>query len=257
MNRYVKYQIEKNNRPGIGRWWLKSKYNRIGANKVNDEFKEQMKPFDRLIADDINDTIEYNNGLHSNQEKYPGMTRLQVLLKNVNPNLPKLDKAFLYKHIGEDTDTSIRRSMYVIVQYAKYMLPSPLVLEKLEPNNRDVKAYWLPDNEGEISEVHLYQKDKFICTCQKIETYNEALAERTDADNEAKLKQDKYVAIFDSWSKAKDLPKIEIIKQQKNTHNKAKPVIVMPEKKKEVEFAEIIEDKDTDWAKKATEDYFN
>ncbi len=250
-NRFVKYQIEKNNHPGIGRWWLKSKYNRISVDKIDDKFKEKMKPMDRLIAEDIQDTIEYNNSLHPNQDKYPNMTRLQVLLANVNPNLPKLDKSYLYQFIGYETKTSITRNQYVKVKYGKYQLPDPYVLEKLEANNRNVKAYYMPNEEGEITEVYLYQNGKYLTTCEKLITYNEAQAERTEVDIEAKLKQDKYVAMFDKYAKGEDLTKLEIIHKTTTIDIDSTTAEEMPDVLPEV----IQQNNKVDWAKKATEDF--
>ncbi len=251
-NRFVKYQIEKNNHPGIGRWWLKSKYNRIGVDKVDDQFLETLKPADRLIVEDIQDTIEYNNSLHPNQDKYPGMTRLQVLKVNVNPALPQINKSYLYRYIGYETTTSIRRNQYVQVQYANYQLPHPAVLERLAANNRDVTAYYIPEADGNISEVHLYQNGEYICTCEKLETYNEAQAERTEADELAKLKQDKYVAMFDNYSKA-DLGKLKT--RNKVEIDTTKEVEVMPDEPIPAPLAGGLED--IDYSQKALDDFFN
>ncbi len=250
-NRYVKYQIEKNNHPGIGRWWLKSKYNRIGVDKVDDQFLETLKPADRLIVEDIQDTIQYNNSLHPNQDEYPGMTRMQVLMNKLNPDLPKINKSYIYRYIGYDVKTSIRRSQYVQVQYGKYQLPHPSVLERLGANNRDVTAYYMPEEDGNIPEVHLYQNDTYICTCEKIITYNEAIAERTEADWEAKLKQDKYVAEFDKYSKAN----YGKIKTMKNIEvDVAQEVEVMPDDPIPTPLARDLEP--IDYAQKALEDFY-
>jgi hypothetical protein len=250
-NRAVKYQVEKNNRPGIGRWWLKSKYNRVPLDRVDDGFKEQMKPADQLIISDIQDTIEYNNALHSNQKRYPGKTRMEVLRENLNPNLPTLDKSFLYKYIGYETNTSIVRNMYVGVQYAKYILPSPRVLEQLQANNRDVVAYYVPEEDGNIPEVYLYQNGEYICTAEKLITYNEAQAERGDADHLAKLKQDKYIAMFDAYVKGEDFAKLTVEPISKQPLPET--VEVMPEKTRELEpvLANI------DYGSKALDDFFN
>lgn len=250
-NRYVKYQIEKNNHPGIGRWWLKSKYNRVPLDRVGADFVQRMKPVDKLIAEDILDTIEYNNSPHPNKTKYPGMTRLQVLIENLNPALPQLNKQFIYRYIGYETETSIQRNQYVKVQYAEYALPHPRVLERLAANNREVTAYYMPEEDGVINEVYLYQNGQFICACEKLVSYNEAKAERTEADELAKLKQDKYVAMFDSYVKGAEgeFAKIEIVKKQ--TSGIAPARVVMPIQE------EAHQEPATDYAQKALDDFFN
>jgi hypothetical protein len=252
-NRYVKYQIEKNNHPGVGRWWLKSKYNRISADKVDDEFKQKMKTADQMIIDDIQDTIEYNNSLHPNQDKYKEMTRMQVLISNLNPNLPKLNKQRIYRYIGFETQTTIMRCQYVHCQYEKYMLPHPEILGQLKPNNMEVTAYWMPDSDGSVNEVYLYQDENYICTCKKLTEYNEAKAERTPEDEAARLIQDKYVSRFDKWIKdgIASYPKLEIIKTPKYKLPEPKVIEEKKQGKPEKQGAEI------DYSQKAFEDFLN
>ncbi len=250
-NRFVKYQVEKNNHPGVGRWWLKSKYNRVSVDKVDDQFKQKMKTAEKMIVDDIQDTLEYNNSLHPNQKLYPGMTRMDVLVSNLNPSLPRLNKAHIYRYIGFETETSIVRNQYVSCQYAKYQLPHPNVLAQLKANNRNVTAYWVPDNDGTINEVYLYQEGNYICTCNKLESYNEAVAERTEADNAAKLAQDKYVSQFDKFIKdgIADFPKLDIIKPQQTEFSE--PEIIEEKQPEPVEEGAAI-----DYSQKAYDDFF-
>lgn len=253
-NRAVKYQVEKNNHPGIGRWWLSSKYNRIPLDRAGDGYLERMKPAERLIAEDILDTIEYNNAMHKDQKRYPGMTRMQVLLENINPNLPILNKSHIYRYIGFMAETSIDRSQYVSVQYAKYMLPSPNVMDRLDSNNRDVEAYFMPNSSGAIMEVYIYQNGRYICTCERIETYNEAQAERTDLDREYKRKQDNYVVAFDRYVKhgSADLGKLKMNKPGK--HNDVQPVIVDDKKEQPKPFPSAFR---KNYSQQALDDFFN
>ncbi|MEI3469561.1 MAG: hypothetical protein V8Q76_13165 [Bacteroides intestinalis] len=47
---------------------------------MNDTYVDkQYYSWDELIADDMRYVLEFNNSLHPNQKKYPGMTRWQVL----------------------------------------------------------------------------------------------------------------------------------------------------------------------------------
>lgn len=258
-NRAVKYQVEKNNHPGVGRWWLSSRFNKISVDKVNDQFKETMKDRDRLIVDDIQDTLEYNNSLHPNQKKYPGMTRMQVLVNNLNPNLPQLNKSLIYRYIGNETaDVKINNSQFVRVQYQKYMLPDPRVLDLLQPNNREVTAYWLPDSEGSINEVYLYQNGEFICTAGKIIEYNEAKAERTEEDEAAKLAQDKYRSMFDKYVKdgKEEIGKIKTNKITTKPSSMPEPVIVEDKKQPADESLATGQQAVTDYAQKALNDFF-
>ena len=158
------------------------------------------------------------------------MTRMDVLRNNLNPDLPALNKALVYKYIGyEVKQINIYNSQYVKVQYEKYQLPHPRVLEQLAPGNLKVDAYYMPDDSGNIPEVYLYQNGEFVCIAKKLATYNEAKAERTPEDEAAKLEQDKYVAQFDKYSKDEDWAKVGIIPRN-------------GDKIEDVEGVEIIED---------------
>jgi hypothetical protein len=204
-NKAKKYGFEKKYQDGIGRFYSRLEANRPKVEKTWDDdgmkFKEKVFTFEELVADDLFTIEKFNNSKHPNQKFFPGMTRMDVLLKHSNPEAADIDDAILFRYIGEKTETSIRRSQYVTVQYAKYVLPKPEVLGKLKTNTYNVEAYYLPDDEGNINTVYLYQGDEFICACNKIETYNTATAEQTEADHDAYVAQAKYVSQFDKMTK--------------------------------------------------------
>ena len=60
--------------------------------------------------------------MHPNQKKYPGMSRWDVLVSNINPTLQPLDKLTLARYIGERVETSIRRNSTVRVAYEDWGL---------------------------------------------------------------------------------------------------------------------------------------
>lgn len=198
-NKSKKYGTEKNNQSGVGRHYAKLEANRP---KLNYGEISKSYSFEKLVADDLESIKEYNNQLHPQQKKYPGLTRWQVLIKKMNPELAHVDKAVLYKYIGEKTATSITRNQYCKVKYESYQLSTPDIITRLQPNNYEVDAYWLPDSEGIINEVYLYQGDNYICKCYKILRYNESTAEQTEADHEAYTDQAKYVSKFDATIKS-------------------------------------------------------
>jgi hypothetical protein len=200
-NRAKKYGIEKKTQNGIGRWWSKHEAYTTDRDKVNDEFVEKVYTYERLVADDIQAVKDFNNQMHPKQKKYPGKTRWQVLAENMNPKSPDVSKPSVYKSIGEHTLTTINRNQYVTVQYEKYQIASIAVLDKLLPNNYSVDAYYLPDLEGMISEVFLFQNGTYLCKAEKIATYNTAKAEWTNADKDGFLHQSKYVSEFDKLAK--------------------------------------------------------
>lgn len=214
-NRAKKYGVEKRLQTGIGRWYARLEANRPKVEKIYDEFnntyKEPVYTYDELVADDIRAIAEYNNQLHPNQKMYPGLTRWEVLCQNQNPNLTPVDKVLLYRFIGEKTKTSIKRNMYCTVRGVKYCLPSPELIERLAPNDYSVEAFYLPDNEGNVSEVYLYQDNNFIAICSPVGLYNEAEAEKTQEDEDNYLAQSKYVSQFDAMMKRDKIQKVQIL----------------------------------------------
>ena len=214
-NRAKKYGVEKRTQVGIGRWYARLEANRPKVEKIYDEFnntyKEATYTYEQLVAEDIRAIATYNNQLHPNQTMYPGLTRWQVLCENQNPNLSPVDKALLYRFIGERTRTSIRRNMYCTVRGVKFGLPSPELIGRLAPNDYAVEAFYMPDAEGNVSEVYLYQGNNFIATCAPIGLYNEATAERTGEDVQNYLEQSKYVAQFDAMIRREKIQKVKIL----------------------------------------------
>ncbi len=199
LNRAKKYGYEKRYFDGVGRFTL-TEANRPPQDKVWDDdgmhIKEKIYDYDDLVAMDRYSIEQFNNGLHPDQKSYPGKTRLQVLIENVNPNAVIFQDHIVAQYAGIQTQTSIRRNQYVRVNYADYQLPDPNMVSRLQPNNYTVDAYYLP-NDGVIDRVHIFQNGVYLATCQKINKYNEATAEQTDEDRKYFADQSKYVAGFD------------------------------------------------------------
>ena len=217
-NREKKYGVEKRTQVGIGRWWAKLEANRPKEEKVYDEknntYKVKTYSYEELVADDIRAIETFNAHPHPNQKRYPGMSRWDVLCAHQNPNLAPWDKAVLYRFIGQHTETTIRQNTYCTVMYNQYGLPSPEIIEKLEPRNYKVDAYYLPDADGTINEVYIYQNGRYIATCKPVARYNENTAEQTEADKEAYTEQAKYVAKFDKMMKDSKIKRVGILTKE-------------------------------------------
>lgn len=217
-NREKKYGVEKRTQVGIGRWWAKLEANRPKEEKVYDEknntYKVKAYSYEELVADDIRAIQTFNAQPHPNQKRYPGMSRWDVLCAHQNPNLAPWDKAVLYRFIGQHTETTIRQNTYCTVMYNQYGLPSPEIIEKLEPRNYKVDAYYLPDADGTINEVYIYQNGRYIATCKPVARYNENTAEQTEYDKVAYTEQSKYVAQFDKMMKDGKIKRVGILAKE-------------------------------------------
>lgn len=218
VNRGKKYSVEKRTQQNIGRWWAKLEANRPKVEKVYDELNNTYRvptyTYEQLVADDIASIKEWNNQPHPNQKKYPGMSRWDVLCAHQNPDLRPWDKAVLYRYIGEHTETSIRQNAYLTVNHEVYRLSDPNVIDRLEPRNYQVDAYWLAGADGNVQEIYVYQHGRLIDTCQKVKRYNEATAEQTEYDKEAYTEQAKYVAKFDKMMKDGKIKRVGILAKE-------------------------------------------
>ncbi len=205
--RNKKYGVEKLNNQNVGRHYSKLDSNRTTIQKIfdeqNDNYKDAKATYEHIVSNELQEQFEYNNQLHPNQKAYPGKTRMDVFLENINPNLPVFDKTYLAKYIGTHTETSIKRSQYVTVQYEKFQLESANVLRLLAPNNYKVDAYYMNDAKGKVNEVFIYQNDKFIGKCMPVPTFNRANSEWTDVDKLGYENATKYISQFDAMVKEK------------------------------------------------------
>ncbi len=217
LNGAKKRSIIHKNHEGIGRFYGKGKW-RMKSNKVSDAENDTYEDkkyytYEELVADDRADNLEWNNSLHPNQKKYPGMTRWQVLVANINPTLKKMDRVTLSRYIGECVPTTIRRNSTVRVCYEDWWLSGPEVLEKLNPNDYKVNAYYIPDENGKPVDVYLFQGEKYIDQIERVETFNRVMAEQTDEDVVKFIEQQKKIAQFDRYIRENAIPGLKVGKK--------------------------------------------
>lgn len=239
MNGAKKRSVEHRNHLGIGRFYAKDRHYRTESKKIFDEMNDTYEDkayysWDELIADDMNDIMEFNNRLHPNQKKYKGMTRWQVLVQNMNPTLQPLDRALWARYIGEHVSTSIRRNSYCRVNGSDWWLSKVEVIEKLEPNNVKVEAYYLTNEQGEAVDVWIYQNDMMIDKLQDVGTFNTADAEQTDEDRRIFTEQQKRIAHFGKYVRENAIAKVGVMEKrtavaQQQTEREDPDILEMPE----------------------------
>lgn len=239
--RVKKYGVEKRNNQNVGRFYARNESNRVINAKIydseNDNYKEPVAPFETIAANDYAEMMEYNNELHPNQKKYKGMTRLEVLLFNVNEELRDFEDYVVARYAGDKVVTTIRRNQYIQVRNEKFQLKSPYDLRKLAPNNYTVEAYFLPEENGEIKRVFAYQNGNLISQCEPIPTFNEAKAEWTEKDEQGFEESMKYLNEFKKMVKDdlnSTISKVELLPN--NTNHDDLEVEVMEDLDQEEEF---------------------
>lgn len=250
----LKYGVSKDNGHTRGRWYARHEAFRAIRNKVKGDFIEPQYQPQSIIADDLADIDEHNNSLHPLQKTYPGLTRKQVLLKQFNPKLQPIEKWYLYRFIGNQTDTSIYNNDFCPVQHTHFELADYSSLKKLAPNTSTVTAYWLPNEKGGIDSVYLYQGDTYIGEAINNEQfdYNECAIERTEEDRINIEHQSHRVAQFDKFIKEHKAAIPRVGSYRTSTREKALAEEV--EIVEETALSSLADDFDTpqqDWSKLA------
>lgn len=216
LNGAKKRSIEHKNHNEIGRFYAKNWKYQTDGKKISDSLNNTYEDkkyygWDELVADDMADVVEWNSSLHHNQKKYPGMTRWEVLKTCINPNLQPVDEAKISRYIGEHVETSIRRNSYCRVNYQDLWLSSPEVLDRLAPNNYKVDAYYIPDGNGDMGNVFIYQKGKLVDQLKNVGTFNSADVEQTDVDRQIMVEQNKLISQHDAMTRRDAIKQVGVL----------------------------------------------
>ncbi|MBX7204184.1 MAG: hypothetical protein K1X81_02055 [Bacteroidia bacterium] len=120
-------------------------------------------------------------------------------------------------------------------------------------------AYYLPNADGVIDEVFVYQGDVFIGTCQRINQYNEAKAEWVSGQDDVAYKeQAAYVGRFDAKVKEgkQNLAKLTLINPEVvNEAAQQTATVVEEQEKQEESLEDLLNNYSADeYARKSTED---
>lgn len=240
-----KRSIEHNRHYGIGRFYAKNYKYRTESVKVFDEYNDtyldkEYYSWEELIADDLQDIIEYNNSPHWNQKKYKGKSKLDVFIENINPNLRPLDKATIARYVGEKVSTSVRRNSYCRVEGKDWWLSKTEVIEKLAPNNYNVDAHYLTDEKGNITDMYIFQNDMYIDKLEDVGTFCTARAEQTDKDREVFINQRKKISDFNRYVSENAIRSVGVMKRMTDAG------VVEPEEVEAVAVADDAFEPETD-----------
>ena len=167
----LKYGAAKDAGHTRGRWYAASEAYKSVRNKVDGDYTEPTYQPQTIVADDLADIESHNNSLHPLQKTYPGMTRRDVMLSRINPSLQPIKEYYLYKYIGNSVETSIYNNNHCPAANCEFELTDFRCLQRLKPNDRNVTAYWLPDEDGSVQKIYLYQENTYIGEAVNREAY--------------------------------------------------------------------------------------
>lgn len=199
--RTKKYGPEKRHNRDVGRHYARLGANRVTREKIFDEdnnnYKYRTATFEEIVVQDMAEWHEYNHSLHPDQKRFPGKTRWEVLMENINPDAAPVNVPLVARLFGRKVETSIRRNSYVRALYGQYQLTDYAVLDRLESNNYKVDAYYLPAPDGQVPVMYLWQNGRYVGMVRKVEGYNSARGEWTEADRAEYERQARQLAKWD------------------------------------------------------------
>lgn len=200
--RVFKSGYEKRYLTNIGRFYAKLKSNRVQLGKnfdgENNNYKQEVWEMEDAINFYHLLIKEYNHDLHPNQDLYPGKTRWEVLKECVHPKIEEIDMISLVQHLGYSCKTSIRQGV-LTAKGQKWAISHPDTLDKLRPMDNKVEARWWEQEEGIVSELHIWQDARYIEQCQEVVPYQVSKLERTEADKQLMARESKRVATWDKY----------------------------------------------------------
>jgi hypothetical protein len=182
------------------------------------------------------------------------MTRRDVLMQRINPALKQIENWYLYKFIGNVTETSLNNNDWCWINNERFEIADYTAINRLKPNNTSINAYWMPEQDGTCLTAYLYQGDTYLCEAHnKIQwAYNECKIERTDDDAAGMLHQEKRLAKFDKMIRERrsDIPIVGSMDAKQAKEIDETETIIVPETVQPTGY-EADEFNYDDWAAKA------
>lgn len=221
----MRYEVEKKREGWLARPTALRESNQFGE----DGDKHPIIPYDELAYQCLQDIQNWNNSLHPNQEKYPGMTRWEVFTENQNPNLRKeTNWAMILPYIGYKTETSckagtikLQRKEFFLGLHGELSTGDELIelLECVEGKELDV--YWLDDMNGEVLKALVYLRGGTRMMCEAIvkPKYHRAKIEQTSEDRKNMSLVMAYINTISGFSgqRKNEIERVMVIDKRKKS----------------------------------------
>lgn len=213
----LRYEVEKKREGWLARPNAKSESNQQRVESAN----VPQIPYDEIIQNGIDDIFEWNNSPHS---KDPSRTRWEYFVEMQHPELEPTNWKAILPYLGYPEDTScnngyinLQGKKRAIAMNGEISLGDELINSLKAIEGKDIKVYWLDDNEGKVLKALAFYQERFICEVQEMPKYNRAIIERTDACEKARQLQSSYVESVEGFirQQEKSLQRINIIHKPK------------------------------------------
>ncbi len=208
-------QKEKTRLGWLARPFALSEANQAGSQPV------PIIPYDDIIQGCLHDIEEWNNTEH---KKVKGISCWEYFLKNQHPNLKPTNYKAILPHLGYKTETSCNAGI-IKLQYREFLLGDngkislgeELIRLMKQVEGKELDIYWLDDNEGSVlkAPVSLRGEKRYICEARPKPTYNRAVIEQTDEDQNARKLMSSYVATIEGF-RTKQTKSLETVTVQDN-----------------------------------------
>lgn len=221
LNRVMRYHsaLEKGDTGWIGRPFARDESNQMGPEKL------PRVPYDQLVERCLANIETFNNMPHKTEK---GMSRWDYFIKKQNPKLKPINWRGILPGLGHCTTTSVRagelrlnNSVMLLGVDGRVATGEKLIDALTEIDGKEVTAYWLDGNDGQVLKALVYIGDRYICEAVAKPHYNRAKVEQTEADEEARTLMSAYVATIEGYRrrKMKTIEKVEVIDNRKVTVN--------------------------------------
>ncbi|PSL06571.1 hypothetical protein [Cecembia rubra] len=219
--RPLRYKYEKDE---IG--WLARPHALSEANQAGPWKKVQLSK-DKIVEKAFRAIERWNNDLHSNQEKYPGMSRWDVFMDNQHPDLKPINWAGILPYIGYETESSMKLGRIIlqgkhrVVGYEGEVATGEKLINIMKRiEGKQVVVRWLDDHQGNVLKSLVYDRSgNLICELLGDLGYNRSVLERTEGDERNRELMSAYSATVQGYirSNTQEVESITIIEKPKTT----------------------------------------
>ncbi len=184
-------------------------------------------PYNDIIKGCLHDIEQWNNTEH---KKVKGISCWDYFLENQNPNLKQTNYKSILPHLGYKTETSCHAGI-IKLQYHEFLLGDngkislgeDLIRLMKQVEGKELDIYWLDDNEGNVLKALIYLRNekRYICEARPKPTYNRAIIEQTEKDQNARKIMSSYVATIEGFQRRQtgSLEKVTVLDNRLTTLN--------------------------------------